>query len=319
MKLSVVIPVYCLEKYVLECISSVMEQQTNFAFEVLVDDDASTDNTPILIREYFENFTQEPDKQLKLFLRHENAGLASNLKSLFAKCTGQYIAYLDGDDLALPGKFQAQVDYLDANPECAIVYHESEMFDSDTNRRIGFYSKDFYNASYIPAKAHISHLVKYGTFLQASSAMFRKHDHMEKVIDPRCQIVVDYPMHMFNAQFAGGSIDRIDQVLGRYRVHAHSFGAQTNRSALRREKVLNELLVSCDNASELGVSTDEIAQGKAHFLYAAALYFLKKGDLSRFVKFIEQSAQRGWFFDQKHKTAFEHRHSPETFLSHYPF
>jgi glycosyltransferase involved in cell wall biosynthesis len=314
MKLSIVIPVFCLEKFVVDCVDSVLRQQTNFEFEVLVRDDASTDNTAEILLAYKRSLPEALSKRLKLFIAKENKGLVGNLKELFTHCTGEYIAYLDGDDFALPEKLQVLVDYLDANPSCALAYHEAEVFDSESGAILGNYSRDFYNAAYIPQKADISHLVKYGTFLQASAVMYRNHGRLESVLDPEIKIIVDYPMHMFNAFFGKGTIDRIDKVLGRYRVHPDSFGAQTSRSAERREAVLGDLIKACDNAKAMGVSEDDINAGKAHFQYAAALYFLRMGELAFFDKHITHSAERGCYFDSRHRFAFEHRHQPQRIM-----
>ncbi len=317
MKLSIVIPVYCLEKYVVDCIDSVVRQQANFEFEVLVRDDASTDNTQSILLAYQKSLPDVLSKRLRLLLAVENLGLVGNLQELFKHCTGEYIAYLDGDDLALPEKLQTLVEYLDANPSCALAYHESEVFDSDSGVTLGNYSRDFYNASYIPQKATISHLVKYGTFLQASAVMYRNHGRLDSVLDPEIQIIVDFPMHMFNAFYGNGTIDRIDKVLGRYRVHPDSFGAQTSRSPARREAVLGDLIKACDNARELGVSEDDVNAGKSHFQYAAALYFLRMRELKFFDKYISHSAERGWFFDRKHQFAYENRHQPQRIIEEF--
>ncbi|MCP5206925.1 MAG: glycosyltransferase [Hahellaceae bacterium] len=315
MKVSVVIPCYNLGQYIVECLDSILRQQTDFDFEVIVRDDASSDHSQAVLGKYLAGLSKKDSTRLKLLLGTFNLGLVGNLAEIFTHCQGEYIAYLDGDDVALPGKLQKQVDYLDRHPDCAIVYHESEVFDSDTGNIRGAYSRDFYNAKYIPAQAHISDLVKYGTFLQASAVMYRRHQHLEKILDPAIQIIVDYPMHMFNAYFAQGSIDRMDEVLGKYRVHPQSFGAQTGRSAERRERVLSELCRACDNALSMGVAEADVRAGKWHFTYAAALYFLRMGEVERFLKHIEASTDEQWFFDEKHRLVYEHRTHPAEIIA----
>lgn len=314
MKLSVIIPCYNLEDYILPCLHSVLTQQLDAPFEVLVADDASTDQSPTRLTEYAENWRQQANKgqaSLKLFLREKNLGLRQNLQDMLNQAQGQYIAYLDGDDLALPGKLAAQVAYLDQQAGCSICYHESQCFDSDTGEARGLYSRDFYNARYVPELANLSHLIRYGTFLQASAVMFRRHDGLDGLLDPQCRIIVDYPMHVANAGELGGTIDRLPKVLGKYRLHDSSFGAQTARNLARREEVLGELLRTCERSAEWGVPPEVIEAGKAHFRFAAALYFLRQGAEDQFLSTMTESAEGECFFDERHRWAFAHRLEPQ--------
>ena len=306
-EVSVVIPCYNLRDYIIPCVESVLGQECDFPFEVLVADDASSDGSGELL----EECARRHGGRLRVLRQPCNRGLVANLQGLLQQAAGHCIAYLDGDDLALPGKLQAQIDYLARHPDCSLCYHEAEVFDSDSGALLRLYSRDFYNAGYIGPVAGLRELVRYGTFLQASSVMFRRHAHMHQAVDPRFRIIVDYPLHLCNVAFGGGSIDRIDRVLGRYRVHAGSFGAMTARSAQRREAVLEELLQACAMAGDLGVAAADVQFGQAHFRFAAALYFLKAGDHARFQHHIALSAQDGVFFDERHRLAFAGREDPQ--------
>lgn len=307
-KLSVIVPCFNLKDYIIPCVESLLSQACSFTFEILVADDASTDGSRELLQQLAMSVGRS---QLKVIAHENNQGLTQNLRGLLALAKGDYIAYLDGDDLALPGKLQMQVDFLDGNPGCGICYHESEVFDSATGKTLSLYSRDFYNARYVPRSAGLKDLVLYGTFLQASSVMFRRHTQLFEVLDPECRIIVDYPMHVANAALGGGSIDRIDEVLGRYRIHSSSFGAQTSRSAERREAVLKELLHTCERAGLLGLNKEYVARGKAHFRFATALYFLRAGDIPRFQRYIAESGKYGLFFDERHEFAFANKEAPD--------
>ena len=305
MKLSVIVPAYNLERYIGECLRSVLDQHADFDYEVLVCDDASTDNT----REEIEALCQE-FSHLKAIFKTQNAGLAENMKTLLGEAGGKYIAYLDGDDVALPGKLQKQVDYLDNHPECQMVFHESDMFDSQTNETIRLYSQTFYNWQHIPPQSDITHLIRYGTYMQASSVMFRRHNHLACTIATDCRIILDYPFYILNAGFLNARIDYMPDVLGRYRIHPDSFGAQTQRSAERREQSLRDICLACEQAAQFGVEPDIIQQGIAHHQFAAALYFLFRDNDEKFVEWIEKSAASGHFFDERHRFAFGNRANP---------
>lgn len=310
MKLSVIVPAFKLEQYILPCLLSVLEQEVSFDYEVIVCDDASPDSTVDKIASIAARFDH-----LRPIYKPKNQGLAANIATLLEAARGEYIAYLDGDDLALPGKLQRQVDYLDNHGDCAMVYHESDMFDSDTDKSIRLYSQTSYNWDYIPVKSELSHLVRYGTYMQASSVMFRNHDKLAASVPDMCKIILDYPFYMLNAGYLRGTIDYLPDVLGRYRVHQDSFGAQTSRSAERREQNLVDLENACLATRQFGLDEEIIQQGIAHHRFAAALYFLLRQDYARFQKFIVSSTSGETFFNDKHQKVWQYRADPEKALS----
>lgn len=312
MKISALVPVYNLEKYIDECLESLIKQITNFDYEIVVVDDGSTDKSWEIICEYSHKHSE-----LKAYRNPNNIGLAKTQKRLLSECSGDFLAYIDGDDIALPGKIQALAEYLSTNPDCALTYHEAEIFDSDTGDLKGLYSKDYYNAKYIPERATVDDLVVYGWFANASSVAFRRHDRLLEAIDERCQIILDHPWHILNVLFIGGTVDRIQQTLGKYRIHSDSFGARTRRSSTRREQVLLDQLVACENALANGVSQDIVNRGIAHYRFATAIYFLKIRDYERFIFYIEQSAMDNIFFDERHELAWSLRNVPEKVAAYF--
>jgi len=297
MKLSVLVPAYNLQIFIAECLLSVLEQVTNFDFEVIVCDDASTDNTAAKIAELALLFPHN----LVAIYKQNNAGLAANMITLLEAASGQYIAYLDGDDIALPTKLQKQVDHLDQHQDCQMVYHESDMFDSQTGQTIKLYSQEFYNWHLIPKRSNIEHMVLFGTYMQASSVMFRNHPNLMKTVASDCEIIFDYPFYINNAGFLNARVDFIPQVLGRYRIHANSFGGQTSRSFMRRERSLLDIENACLAARQFGLSEHVISRGVAHHRYAAALYFFQREELKLFKKYIEASAEFDCFFNSAHR------------------
>lgn len=306
MKLSVIVPAYNLEDYIGPCLESLLAQACDFEYEVIVCNDTSTDGTASAIEK-----VKDDCPELLVMTNPVNLGLVATMARLLEAVSGDYIAYLDGDDLALPGKLQALVDYLDAHPDCAIVYHEAEVFDSDSGQTLKHYSHDFYNARYIPKRAGIDHLIRYGTFLQASSIAFRRHHSLIRALEHDCSIICDYPWHIMNAGFLHGSIDRIDAVLGRYRVHSNSFGAQTARDTRRRLKVTDELEKACRLGERFDVAQPIVDAGVAHVRFAAALYFLRQGEDALFSDMIQASANGDFFFDDRHRNAVDLCRNPQ--------
>ena len=113
MLLSVIIPAYNFENYIVECVRSVTSQITNFDFEILIRDDHSGDNTNKLLREEFGS-----DHRVIIFDSSENLGAYGNIKYLLENSRGKYATILDGDDyLNNLDKFQMQIDFLESNPD----------------------------------------------------------------------------------------------------------------------------------------------------------------------------------------------------------
>ncbi|MBX9562779.1 glycosyltransferase family A protein [Aeromonas hydrophila] len=311
MKVSVLVPVYNLARFIEPCLLSLLEQQTDFEFEVIAIDDGSSDDSWSIMQRLARQWPA-----LRVLQNEQNMGLARTQKRLLGEAKGAYLAYVDGDDLALPGKLQRQADYLDVHPGCTLCYHEAEMFDDETDARIKLFTRDYYNARYLEPVMTREALIRFGVFVNASSIMFRRYDDMTDAIDEGCKIILDYPWHILNLSLNPGTLDFIPELLGRYRFHTQSFGGQTRKSAERREQSLRDLLRACDNAASFGADPVVIAQGRAHHYYSAALYFLRQDDVVRFTQLIEQSAAEvaelapGWFFDERHQLAWTQRAHP---------
>jgi glycosyltransferase involved in cell wall biosynthesis len=128
-KVSVCIVTYNQEKYIRDCLQSVVDQKTDFDFEVLVADDCSADGTRNVVQEFANNY---PDI-IKPIFHAKNIGAFENYIFVHKAATGEYIAHLDGDDYWLPGKLQIQNNFLDKNKECNFVVTRMERLDRKGN------------------------------------------------------------------------------------------------------------------------------------------------------------------------------------------
>ncbi len=119
-RLTVVCPTYNQEKYIQRALDGFVSQKTNFRFRVLVGDDASTDKTPAIIKDYA---IKHPEI-IKPVLRERNLGAANNYQDLIKNIDTEYMAFCEGDDYWTdPEKLQKQVDILDRNMNLAICFH----------------------------------------------------------------------------------------------------------------------------------------------------------------------------------------------------
>lgn len=114
--------VYNHEPFLRQCLDGFVMQKTNFRFEAIVHDDASTDNSASIIREYAEKYPEiikpiyETENQ---YSKHDG----SILRIMTAACLGKYFAICEGDDYWTdPLKLQKQIDYLESHPQCTMVF-----------------------------------------------------------------------------------------------------------------------------------------------------------------------------------------------------
>jgi Glycosyltransferases involved in cell wall biogenesis len=122
MLVSVCCMAYNHEHYIKECLEGIMMQKTDFAFEVLIHDDASTDMTASIIREYESKY---PDI-IKPIYQTENQyskGIQILTEFLYSRVNGKYIAFCEGDDCWIdPLKLQKEVDFLENNSDYGLVW-----------------------------------------------------------------------------------------------------------------------------------------------------------------------------------------------------
>ena len=113
-RISCLLPVYNGEEFLVEAVRSILDQ-TYRNFELVIVDDGSSDRSPEILAALAAE-----DGRIRV-VRRENGGIVAALNTGLAICRGEYVARMDADDIALPDRFQFQLDYLDANPKCVLV------------------------------------------------------------------------------------------------------------------------------------------------------------------------------------------------------
>ena len=157
--ISVVIPVYNGEKTILETIESVLNQ-TFQDFELIVIDDGSTDQTAEIINRI-------QDSRIKIF-SYSNAGLSASRNRGIAKARGEYISFIDADDLWTADKLESQLKALQENPQAAVAYSWTDCIDES--------GKFLRRGGYISVTDHVYEKLLLVDFVEGgSNALIRKH------------------------------------------------------------------------------------------------------------------------------------------------
>jgi glycosyltransferase involved in cell wall biosynthesis len=162
---SVALIVYNHEKYLRQALDSILMQEVNFKYEIIVGDDKSTDNSRDIILEYKEKY---PDKLVLKFQEH-NVGGTKNIYDVYMEAKGKYIATLEGDDYWIDNKkLQKTVDFLETNNNYLGVSHIIEARDFEGN----YMSRHPMSSKIIGKDATVSMFLK-GYYYSAVATVFR--------------------------------------------------------------------------------------------------------------------------------------------------
>lgn len=244
---NIMVSVLCLaynhEKYIRQCLDGFVMQKTNFKFEVIIHDDASTDNTANIIREYEEKYPEI----IKPIYQKENQYSQGKKNILFPLTKGKYIAICEGDDFWTDDyKLQKQVDTLENNPNCKCCVctvrdanedgsmmdttHPSTVFDSGV-----LHIEDFLK---LACKEYVFQTSSY-LFLRSAYIEYIEHTPKYKKVSP----VGDWPILLYFSEI--GDIYYIKDEMSCYRRNAiGSYTTSMISSTINKRKKYNKGLIN---------------------------------------------------------------------------
>lgn len=126
-KVSIVMPCYNSEKYISEAIDSIL-QQTYANWELIIVDDGSTDGSKNIINKF-----KQRDERIKVLLNKENKGVSAARNLGIRNCSGQYIAFLDSDDIARAKRLETEVRFLETNKKYGAVGSQVQVIDLESH------------------------------------------------------------------------------------------------------------------------------------------------------------------------------------------
>ncbi len=223
-EVSVILPAYNCSAYLAEAVQSVL-RQTFSNFELLLINDGSTDNTAFVIKSF-------SDERIVALDNNGNKGLIYTLNRGIREARGKYIARMDADDICLPQRLELQYNHLERHPGIAVVGSFYSVIDED-GKECGFYAPD--REANTPA--NIRKMMPRENCIAHPSVMMRKEVAAAFMYAPYQKNIEDYDLWL-RMLSRGKQLDKINEVLLRYRVH----GASVTKQHLQKKNPFFKML-----------------------------------------------------------------------------
>jgi len=227
-KVSVIIPAYNSEKYIQETIKSVLNQ-TYHDIEIIVCDDGSTDKTRDLVAQFGDKVK---------YIYQTNSGCPVARNTAISLSRGQYIAFVDHDDLWLPDKLERQINAFELDKEIGLIYSDSYILHNNTLqvKRYSELEKQF--------RGNTLHYLFMSNFIPILTVVVKK-EVLNKVglFDPRYLFAEDYDILLRVAEHY--KIDYIEDPLAKYRIHKNGLHHMREYSLPEDIMLLKEVIQRC--------------------------------------------------------------------------
>lgn len=213
----IIVAIYCLvynhEPYLRDCLEGFVMQQTNFPFVAIVHDDASTDNSAAIIREYEEKYPDiiKPIYEAENQYSKRDGSVGRIMNAAIDATAAKYVAMCEGDDYWTdPNKLQKQVDYMESHPECAVCFHPVMVHDQQTGEEY----QD--TLTKVPQITTIHDLARLNNYIHTPSVMYRYNPKVSETMSQLGKLGVgDYLSHMLYAE--NGNICKLPDYMAVYR------------------------------------------------------------------------------------------------------
>lgn len=223
-------------KYIEKALQGFLLQETNFPFEILIHDDASSDESTSIIREYASNYPNIIYPILQTENQHSKLGGRINFRFNFPRAKGKYIAICEGDDYWIDSKkLQKQVDFLEKNPNYSLCFHSVKVFSENQQKFvIDKITKE------VPTTTNLSNLAE-GNFIHTPSVVLNKSvinglpDWLKGVP------IGDYPLWCIAA--LEGKIYKISDEMAVYRIHEKGMMSNYKNKSIDQKIAFNEGMI----------------------------------------------------------------------------
>lgn len=236
--------VYNHEPYLRDCLEGFVKQQTNFPFVAIVHDDASTDNSAAIIREYEAKYPHiiKPIYETENQYSKHDGSLGRIMNAAIDATGAKYVAMCEGDDYWTdPLKLQKQVDFLEANPGYSICFHKVNTLIHETGE-----IKEEFIVRDMPEMSTILDLAE-GNYIHTPSVLYRVYPSIREQYQKMMPCLPgDYVLWMLLAE--KGDIYKFDEAMAVYR---YGSGIWSNAKTIKNDVsylcTLNKLYVAIEN------------------------------------------------------------------------
>ena len=204
---SVCVITYNQENYISQTLDSILSQEHNYSYEIVIGDDCSTDGT----RQVIERYVQKYPSIIKPLYNEKNLGLIKNYFNVIKHCAGKYIMECAGDDWWLPGKVTTQIEFMETHKDVGMCYGRAQVW----NEKKGLLSEKT-----IGSKKETLKDLLFANDIPALTVCFRTSiiQNYMKEIQPETMswLMEDYPLWLYISY--NSRIKYIDKQISVYRI-----------------------------------------------------------------------------------------------------
>ena len=220
------------ESLIEEAINSVLMQETNFPFELVI----SNDNSPDITDEIIKKILREHPKSesIRYFFHEKNMGMMANSMDNLRRCTGEYIAFCEGDDAWTdPSKLQIQIDEMKKHPLCDISFHPSYVFSGFQKTNSIYALEAFKTKIFSPSEI----IIGGGEFCPTASLLMKR-----SVLNKLPPFINEAPVGDYFLQIAGslgGGALYLNRIMSLYRINT-DFSWNSGLNVLKKKAAFFE-------------------------------------------------------------------------------
>ena len=218
---SVMMVTYNQEAYVATALDSILMQQVDFDYEIVIGEDYSTDRTRAIIADYQQRY----GSRIRPLLHEKNLGVSHNWVFTMDQCRGKYVALLEGDDYwTNPDKLQKQVDFMESHPDFSMCFHNVRVL---------------YEGGANPPASHLMTQLQQPELtlddmtrewhVATGSVMYRRAKMLSLPLWVHDSVVIDLPLLSLLAQ--RGRVGFLNEEMGVYRVNSGGVSQTAKKEA----------------------------------------------------------------------------------------
>jgi glycosyltransferase involved in cell wall biosynthesis len=242
-KVSISLITYNHKEFIVEALESILMQEVDFKYEIIIGDDCSSDGTQEILKEYKQKYPEIIQLILHPRRYDEIPGRTNNMTNLYA-CRGEYIAMLDGDDYWISkDKLQTQVDFLDKNQDYVFSFHDALFISKEKDFKPYLHSE---NREFLKKDNTFEHKdIAEKSFMPTSTLLYRNNFKEEFPEWFRKVYTADYALQLLVTQY--GKIKYFKALLSSRRIITDSFTSFSNHTENYIPLRVNELKIYREN------------------------------------------------------------------------